>query len=89
MGHLLVGSSAPMEHRILVYTLADALRAGIYKRRVSMRSAGRDMGISAPTMSRILRGRGFELKWAIPIAKWLGLTPQQLWDLLDAQNTEA
>lgn len=84
--HLLADSSAPMTKQILIYTLADALRAGLYERRVSMREAARDIGMSTATLSRIVQGKGFEMKWVISIAKWLHLTPQQLWDLL---NTEA
>ena len=74
-----------MDVRISVNSLGELLYATAAERHMSGRAAAKAIGLTIPTYSRIVNGGVFRLEWVLPIARWCGLTPQQLWDLLDKQ----
>lgn len=72
-----------MELKTEVNSIGELLYFHMMDRRKGVREAGRELGISPATISRITQGKGFEIKWLLPIARWCGIDAQQMWDLLE------
>ena len=72
-----------MDKTIRIDTLGEFLFFTMTERRVQGRKVAKEIGTSPATISRIINGFGFEIKLIVPIAKWCGLNPQQLWELLE------
>jgi len=66
-------------------SFGDALHMTMAAKRVGVRGVAKDCGMSHATVSRICNGYSFELRWIIPLAKWMGLTEKELWQLLEAE----
>jgi transcriptional regulator with XRE-family HTH domain len=66
-----------------VTMLKDTLDAALVRKRLSVRSAAKEIGVSHTTVNRILAGGPFDLETAIKIAAWMGV---KLSALLDAET---
>ena len=72
-----------MKIELEVKTLGEYLKYKMVERKVSYHDIAPEIGMSIATLSRILHNGAFEIKWIIPLAKWCGLSTDQLWDLLE------
>ena len=64
-------------------TLNEVLRLTMQKRRYETKETAKEIGVSASTISRFVHGSSCAMNNIIPIARWCGLTPNELWGLLD------
>lgn len=69
-------------------TLGDRLRWEINQRDAHLRDVAKQTGVAASTITRLLQGRSLTQSNIMPIAKWIGLTPDELWDYLDPESQE-
>ena len=72
-----------MKVEIEIKTLSDMVFFKMHDERLGVREVARAVGTSAATISRISTGHPMHVKHVIPIAKWLELSPKQLWDFLE------
>ena len=63
-------------------TLAITLQDKLNRLSVSIREAGRQIGVSATTVSRVLNGESVDMETLILICRWLKVSPS---DILDAE----
>ena len=67
-------------------TLRAVLAWQINDRRVTQQEAAKDINIKGSTLCRFLQGQGIRYESIIPIARWCGLTPAGLWDLMAEES---
>jgi len=72
-----------MKVELDIATLGEYLNYKMQEKRLSYRDVAPELKMNTATLSRIVNGKGFGLRWVIPIAKWCKLTPTQLWELLE------
>ena len=63
----------------------DVLRLTRAARRIGLRQAASEMGMSFATLSRMENGGGFLLKWIHPVAVFCKLTEAELWKLMKVE----
>jgi len=61
---------------LLVKMLDDKMR----QRNLSLREAGKEIGVSHTTISRILQGQAADIDTLIDMCKWLGISPSEVLD---------
>jgi transcriptional regulator with XRE-family HTH domain len=61
---------------LLVKMLDDKMR----QRNLSLRQAGKEIGVSHTTISRILQGQTADIDTLIAMCKWLGISPSDVLD---------
>ena len=72
-----------MKVELELKTLGDMLYFKMRSERVSGVEVAKSTGLSTSTISRVSNGKTMHVGHVIPIAKWLELTPQELWDFLE------
>ncbi len=72
-----------MKVELDIKTLGGMLFFKMRSERVSGVEVAKVTGLSTSTISRVSNGKTMAVEHVIPIAKWLELTPQQLWDFLE------
>ncbi len=68
---------------IEVRDLSDLIRLTLTVKRQYLREAAREIGTSAATLSRATRGKGVEMTLLPRLARWAGISGNELLELLD------
>jgi len=71
-----------MKVEITIDTIGDYLYYVMKTRKVGVREVAKATGTSPATISRITSGQNFEIKLIKPLAEWMELTPEKLYELL-------
>lgn len=72
-----------MKVEIEIKTFGDMVFFKMHDEQLGVREVAKVVGISPIAISRISAGHSMQMKHIIPIAKWLGINPEQLWDFLE------
>lgn len=69
-------------------TFGEALHMTMDARDVTTWMVSKATGTPPAVVWRVLHGGESGLRWIIPLAKWMGLTEKELWQLLEAESRE-
>lgn len=73
-----------MKVELEIKSFGQYFRYKMQERKTSTRGVAEELCMNPSTIWRIASDYNFALKWIIPVAKWCGLSPKQLWDLLES-----
>jgi transcriptional regulator with XRE-family HTH domain len=69
-----------------VNTLGEYLLFTMRQRGLSTRAVAKELKLAPSTLWRISTNRPFRINSIIPVAKWCGITPDLLWQLLEGKE---
>ena len=75
-----------MKVTVKIDTLGDYFLYKMRERKVSTRDVAKEISLSPSTVWRISQGMSFKIENLIPVAKWCGLSADELWNLLSCEK---